>query len=32
MSRILGPVIHTAYVYPEFDSAVERFAALRRAA
>ena len=27
MSRILGPVIHTAYVYPEFDSAVERFAA-----
>jgi hypothetical protein len=27
MSRILGQVIHHGYVYPDFDAAVERFAA-----
>lgn len=27
MSRILGPVIHHGYVYPDFDTAVRRFAA-----
>jgi catechol 2,3-dioxygenase-like lactoylglutathione lyase family enzyme len=27
MSRILGPVIHQGYVYPDFDDALERFAA-----
>jgi len=27
MSRILGPAVHQAYVYPDFDAAVERFAA-----
>lgn len=28
MSRILGPAIHQAYVYPNFDEALARFAAL----
>lgn len=27
MSRILGPAVHQAYVYPDFDAALERFAA-----
>lgn len=27
MSRILGAVIHQGYVYPDFEAAVERFAA-----
>ena len=27
MSRLLGPVIHHGFVYPDFDAAVERFAA-----
>jgi catechol 2,3-dioxygenase-like lactoylglutathione lyase family enzyme len=27
MSRILGDVIHQGYVYPDFDAALERFAA-----
>ena len=27
MSRILGPVHHHGYVYPDFDAAVKRFAA-----
>lgn len=27
MSRILGPAVHTAYVYPDFDAALARFAA-----
>lgn len=26
MSRLLGAPVHTAYVYPDFDAAVERFA------
>lgn len=28
MSRLLGPAIHQAYVFPDFDAAVERFASL----
>lgn len=28
MSQILGPAIHQAYVFPDFDAALERFAAL----
>jgi catechol 2,3-dioxygenase-like lactoylglutathione lyase family enzyme len=28
MSRILGPAIHQAYVFPDFDAALARFAAL----
>lgn len=28
MSRILGSCIHEAYVYPDFDAAIEKFAAL----
>lgn len=28
MSRILGPVIHQAYVFPNFDAALARFAKL----
>lgn len=27
MSRILGPAIHQCYVFPDFDAALERFAA-----
>lgn len=27
MSRILGPAIHQAYVYPDFDAALKRFQA-----
>lgn len=27
MSRILGPAVHQAYVYPDFNAAIERFAA-----
>lgn len=28
MSRLLGPAIHQCYVYPDFDAALSRFAAL----
>ena len=27
MSRLLGPAVHQAYVYPDFDAALARFAA-----
>ena len=28
MSRILGPAVHQAYVFPDFDAGIERFGAL----